>query len=133
MDMEITFPGGAKVDATFGEFTIKTDQSVNGGGNGSAPTPFSLFLASIGTCAGIYVSEFCQKRDIPTDNIKIRQSLQVNPMNRMVEQINLDIDLPADFPERYRSAIVKSAGLCAVKKHLEHPPEFVIETHIAAD
>ena len=67
MEMEITFPGGARVDANFGGMTVKTDQPVQGGGQGSAPTPFATFLASIGTCAGIYVLGFCQQRGIPTE------------------------------------------------------------------
>ena len=62
MEIIIDFPGGAKVDAHFSGFTVKTDQSPKGGGEGSAPSPFSLFLASIGTCAGIYVLGFCRQR-----------------------------------------------------------------------
>lgn len=131
MDMEITFPGGAKVDAAFGGFVVKTDQPWQAGGDNSAPTPFALFLASIGTCAGIYVSGFCRQRNIPTDNIRIRQSLEYNPATRMIRRINLDIDLPADFPEQYTSALIRSAELCAVKKHMESPPEFKIRTRIA--
>jgi ribosomal protein S12 methylthiotransferase accessory factor len=130
MNMEITFPGGARVDAAFGDFVVKTDQPPKGGGEGLAPTPFNLFLASIGTCAGIYVLGFCRQRGIPTDNIRIRQSREVDPQTRMVTRINMDIDLPPDFPERYRSALIKSAQLCAVKKHMEKPPEFNIQTHI---
>jgi ribosomal protein S12 methylthiotransferase accessory factor len=89
-----------------------------------------LFLASIGTCAGIYVLGFCQQRGIPTDGIRIRQSVEFNSSTRFVERINLDIDLPADFPAQYSKALVRSAELCAVKKHLENPPKFNIQTHI---
>jgi ribosomal protein S12 methylthiotransferase accessory factor len=130
MDMEISFPGGKRVDAAQNGFIIRTDQPAYGGGEGSAPTPFSLFLASMGTCAGIYVLGFCQQRGIPTDDIRIRQSMEVNPMTRMIERVHLDIDLPADFPARYTSALIRSAELCAVKKHLEQPPEFAVQTHI---
>ncbi|MCK5331318.1 MAG: osmotically inducible protein OsmC, partial [Candidatus Marinimicrobia bacterium] len=62
MDMKITFPGGKKINAEYNGQIIKTDQAVASGGNGSAPEPFDLFLASIGTCAGIYVLGFCQQR-----------------------------------------------------------------------
>ncbi len=130
MELEIIFPGGKRVDAASNGFVIQTDQSPQGGGEGSAPTPFTLFLASLGTCAGIYVLGFCQQRGIPTDEIRIRQSLEVDPATHMVERVNLDIDLPVDFPERYASALIRSAELCAVKKHLEKPPEFSIQTHI---
>jgi ribosomal protein S12 methylthiotransferase accessory factor len=130
MEMEISFPGGARVDAAFGDFVVKTDQSPHNGGEGSAPPPFSLFLASIGTCAGIYVLNFCRQREIPTENIRIRQSTESDPETRLVRQVDLDILLPPDFPQKYASALINSAKLCAVKKHLETPPAFKIETHV---
>jgi ribosomal protein S12 methylthiotransferase accessory factor len=130
VEMEIGFPGGARVDAAFGDFVIKTDQYPHGGGEGSAPTPFALFLASMGTCAGIYILNFCRQRNIPTENIRIRQSIEFDPETRLARQVNLDILLPPDFPRKYASALINSAKLCAVKKHLESPPAFKIETHV---
>lgn len=128
MDMLITFPGGARVDAQYGQFTINTDQSIYGGGNGEAPTPFSLFLASMGTCAGIYVLNFCKQRGLTTDNIQILQRIHSSPSTHMIEKIELIIQVPEDFPEKYRPSLIRSAQLCAVKKHLENPPEFAITT-----
>jgi putative redox protein len=128
MEMEIAFPGGARVDASFGGYTVKTDQPAHGGGAGSAPTPFATFLASIGTCAGIYVLGFCQQRGLPTDGIKIIQRMQSNPATGLVGKIGLEIQLPPGFPEKYKVAVVKSAEMCAVKKHMEYPPVFEITT-----
>ncbi len=124
MEMEITFPGGARVDAKIGGFTIKTDQPPVA----SAPTPFATFLASIGTCAGIYVLGFCQQRGIPTQGIKIVQRMHSDRMTGLVGQIDLEIQLPPDFPEKYKAAVIRSAEQCAVKKHLEHPPVFNVTT-----
>ena len=128
MEMTISFPGGARVDAEFGSFTVRTDQPPHGGGEASAPTPFATFLASIGTCAGIYVLGFCRQRDLPTDGIRIVQSLKADPESGMVTDIHLAIHVPAGFPEKYRNALVRSAEQCAVKKHMEHPPRIVAET-----
>jgi putative redox protein len=133
MEMIIDFPGGARVDAHFGPYRIKTDQPPQGGGEGGAPTPFATFLASIGTCAGIYVLGFCRQRGIPAEGIQLRQRLETNPFNGMVSKVLLDIDLPAGFPEKYRSAVIRVAEQCAVKKHLEHPPEFAVSTNVAAE
>lgn len=128
MEMEITFSGGARVDANFGGLSVKTDQPVQGGGDGSAPTPFATFLASIGTCAGIYVLGFCNQRGIPTDGIKIVQRMHSDRSTGLIGQIDLDIQLPMDFPEKYRTAVIRSAEQCAVKKHLENPPKFNVVT-----
>jgi putative redox protein len=128
MEMVIDFPGGARVDAHFGPYTVATDQPPMGGGEGSAPTPFAVFLSSLGTCAGIYVLGFCQQRGISTDGVRIVQRMQSNPFTRMVEKIELEIQVPPEFPEKYYSALVRSAEQCAVKKHLENPPSFDIYT-----
>ncbi len=132
MEMIIDFPGGARVDAHFGQFTVKTDQPIMGGGEGSAPTPFAVFLASIGTCAGIYILGFCRQRGLPTDDIRIVQRMHSNPFSGMVEKIDLEIQVPPTFPEKYRPSLVKSAELCAVKKHFEYPPVFDVVTREVA-
>jgi ribosomal protein S12 methylthiotransferase accessory factor len=128
MEMTVTFPGGARVDAQFGPHTVRTDQPAHGGGEGSAPTPFATFLASIATCAGIYVLGFCRQRDLPTEGIRITQRSEGNRETGMVERVVLDIHVPPGFPEKYRAALVRSAEQCAVKKHMEQPPAFIVET-----
>jgi putative redox protein len=128
MEMVIDFPGGARVDAHFGLFTVPTDQAPDEGGGGLAPSPFDTFLAAIGTCAGIYVLGFCRQRGLPADDIHILQRTHTSPTNGMVEKIDLEIQVPPTFPEKYRNSLVRSAELCAVKKHLEKPPKFEVTT-----
>jgi ribosomal protein S12 methylthiotransferase accessory factor len=123
MKMEITLDGKKRINALYNGYVIKTDQPEEDGGDASAPAPFDLFLASIGTCAGIYVKVFCDKRNIPTDNIKILQSMEFNQETRLISNIKLEIKLPIDFPEKYKDAVINVANLCAVKKHLKTPPE----------
>jgi putative redox protein len=126
MEMMVDFPGGDRVDAHFGNYTVLTDQTGVNGEPGSAPTPFSLFLASIATCAGIYVLGFCRQRNLPTKGLRIVQHSNRNPQTGMVENVDIEIQTPPDFPEKYLPALVRSAELCAVKKHIETPPEFKV-------
>jgi len=128
MEMEIYFEGNKQVNAKFNGQIIKTDQPVQGGGEGSAPTPFDLFLGSIGTCAGIYVKGFCDQRGLSSENIKIIQKLNFNPSTRLIDKIDLEIQLPTDFPEKYKEAVINSANLCAVKRHMQEPPKFDVYT-----
>lgn len=126
MRMEIVFPDMSdRVDALVKGLTITTHQ------DGSEPAPFDLFLASIGTCAGIYVSRFCRERGLPVDDIRIVQNVIPNRETRMVDRIELDIQLPEGFPEKYKDAVIRSAQLCAVKKHLEKPPAITVNTSTA--
>ena len=125
-EMEITFPGGKKVNASFGGHVIKTDQSPMAGGDGSAPEPFLLFLASMGTCAGIYVLGFCQSRGLPTEGIKLLQRMVPDSSGRL-GKVEIDIIVPDEFPEKYLDALVRSAEQCAVKKAIENPPKFAVK------
>jgi len=122
--VKVTFPGKQRVDAQINGFTVMTDQRQQAGGDGSAPTPFETFLASLATCAGIYVKGFCESRNLPTEGIEIEEKLQYDPIKQKIAKIELDIQVPPTFPEKYHDALVKTANLCAVKKLMEDPPEF---------
>lgn len=128
MEMVIDFPGGARVDAHFGPYTVMTDQPPQGGGEGAAPTPFALFLASLGTCAGIYVLGFCRQRGLSTEGIRVVQRMHSDPATGMLGLVELEIQVPPSFPEKYHEALIRSASQCAVKKHLEAPPAFDVKT-----
>jgi putative redox protein len=128
MEMVIDFPGGSQVDAHFGPYTVNTDQPPMGGGEGSAPTPFAVFLSSIGTCAGIYVLGFCKKRGLSTEGLRIVQRVHTDPATRMIGKVELEIQVPPDFPAKYHESLIRSAELCAVKKHIETPPQFDVFT-----
>jgi len=124
--IRVSFGGGLKVQAEYQGFVIPTDQPVEAGGNGSAPEPFTLFLASIGTCAGIYVLSYLKNHGLPTEGVFLEQGLGFDPVRHRLSRVSLKIHVPAGFPERHRKALERSADLCAVKRAMHEPPEFVI-------
>jgi ribosomal protein S12 methylthiotransferase accessory factor len=127
-EMKVTFPGGTRVDASYKGFVIETDQPIYQGGTGSAPAPFDLFLASIATCAGWYVLSFCQQRNISLDGANVILETVREPQGKMIDNIVITIQLPPDFPDKYKGAVIKAVNLCAVKKHMEIPPSFSVTT-----
>ena len=131
MDMDVYFAGGKRVNASYLGFTVPTDQAKKEDGNESAPTPFSLFFASMATCAGIYVLRFCQERKIPTENIRLTLHTEADEKKKMITKVEITIIVPPDFPDKYKQAVIRAADLCTVKKHLQDPP--VIETTTRVD
>jgi ribosomal protein S12 methylthiotransferase accessory factor len=128
MDVKVVFPGGKRVDALINGFTIKTDQAVQGGGEGSEPEPFTLFLASMATCAGIYVLAFCQNRGLSTEGIYITMTNEVDPEKRLIGKVNINIVVPDAFPQKYHAPLIRSAEQCAVAKHIEKAlPVFAVD------
>ena len=127
VDMTVRFPGGKKVEAEYKGYGILTDQPEVAGGEGAAPSPFDLFLASLGTCAGYYVLAFCQQRDLPTDDIRLSLRTVRDDATRLLSDVKIHVHLPESFPERYVKACVGAASLCTVKKHLQNPPSISLE------
>ena len=124
--IDVQLSAGDRITASFDGISVATDQ------DGSAPSPFDLFLASIATCAGFYVSSFCRSRGLSPEGIRITQNMTRDPATGLVDRIAVDIDLPAGFPPQYRDAVVRAAGACAVKKHLEKPPRIEVVARLAA-
>lgn len=135
MRVVATLDGGKKVTAHLDEgFTVPTDQPRDEGGEGSAPTPVDLLLCALATCAGVYVEDFCSHRGIPVDRIRLVQDarfVQGEGGKIRLGEVTLSIELPPDFPEKYRDAVRRVAELCTVKRIMQNPPEFRIETTIA--
>lgn len=125
--MEIYFNGNKQVFADVNGHTVKTDQAISSGGQGEYPEPFTLFLTSLGTCAGIYVKSFCDQRNIPADQIHLSQAQNYNPALKMIDMIEIIIHVPSDFPDKYENALIQTASLCAVKRHLKDEIEVSVK------
>ncbi len=130
-EMIVTLPGGKRVDTQIGKHVIRTDQPVEAGGEDSAPGPFDLFLASIGTCAGIFVAGFCHKRELPTEGIRIAQRNHFDPETKLLTRVELDVVVPHGFPEKYLEALVRVADQCKVKKAIAAQPVFAVKAVVA--
>lgn len=122
--MQIQFPGGLRVQALHEGFLIRTDQPEKSGGTGTAPSPFDLFLASIGTCAGFYVLRFFQQRGLDAEGLGLRVTPEWDPERKLTSRIRIEVELPGTFPEKYREAVLRAVDQCSVKRHLLDPPAF---------
>ena len=124
MEIIVEFPGALKVDAHFDGFTVSSDQPISSGGENLAPAPYKIFLASIGNCAGYYVLSFCKKHDLPTKGIRVVQRVAMNETTHLAEAIEIEIQVPVNFPVKYYDALVRAANFCKVKQSISDPPLF---------
>ncbi|MCU7852425.1 MAG: OsmC family protein [Candidatus Thiodiazotropha sp. (ex Monitilora ramsayi)] len=126
-NIKVTFPGGKRIDAQVGDFTIQTDQSIKYGGEASAPAPFDLFLGSIATCAGIFAWNFCEMRHLSTEGLVLNMECVDDPQKKMIGEIRFNLTLPEGFPEKYHQGIIRAMEQCAVKRHMQQSPEFTVK------
>lgn len=125
-ELNVVFGANYRIDVEYKGFTVKTDQPVRDGGDGSAPSPFDLFLVSLASCAGYYALAFCKERKIPTEGLGVTMIPERGEVSKMIDRILIEVAPPAGFPEKYRAALVKSVDHCTVKAHMNRPPRFEI-------
>jgi ribosomal protein S12 methylthiotransferase accessory factor len=125
-EIVVTLPGGRRVDAQVGPHVVHTDQPRDNGGEDTAPSPYQLFLASTATCAGIFVQGFCAKRGIPFDGIRIVQRTENDPETGVLRRVELTVELPPGFPEKYREAVLRTVEGCSVKRAIQAQPVFEV-------
>jgi len=126
-EIRVTFPGNLRVDASINEFVISTDQPEKSGGDNSAPSPFTLFTASLATCAGYFALKFCNARDISIEGMSLKLKYQWDKDKKRYPKMVIELTLPEGFPEKYRGAIQKAVDQCVVKKHIIEAPEFEVD------
>lgn len=112
------------------EIQIKFDENgrivpfMNGAEITMNESPFLIFLATAGMCSAVFVRSFMQQRGLPFEEVGITQKMNYNRMTNMVSDIDMVVDLPANFPEKYVGAIKNVIAQCPVKRHLAEPPTF---------
>ncbi len=125
-ELKVVFGDNYRIDVDYKGFTIKTDQPVHDGGDGTAPSPFDYFLVSLASCAGFYALAFCRERKIPVEGLGVTMTTERGEVSKMIDTIAITVDLPPGFPEKYRSALIKAVDRCTVKAHIQRPPQFEI-------
>lgn len=124
--MNVRFLENLRLEASFDDFTVISDQPIRYKGDGTAPSPFDYFLASSALCAAYFVKVYCVSRNIPTDDIRVSQNNIVDPDNRYHQIFNIDIELPESISEHDRENILKAMDRCTVKRVIQSNPGFKI-------
>jgi len=127
MQVNVRFLDNLRLEASFDDYSIISDQPVRYKGDATAPGPFDYFLASSALCAAYFVKLYCSTRDIPTEDIKLTQQNIVNPDNRYHQDLNIQIELPDSIDDKDRKGIIASMQRCTVKRVIQNSPNFKIE------
>jgi ribosomal protein S12 methylthiotransferase accessory factor len=127
MELKVTLEGGKRVATRIGNHLIMTDQPTKHGGDDSAPAPYDLFMASIGTCVGFYVQSYCESKGIDPSGIDITLNAKRDPKTKQINGFLTTIHVPPEVPENLHAALKRVAEQCAVKKTIMSNPEFVVE------
>jgi putative redox protein len=121
----VSFPSPTRIQASAGGLTVEVGPPPDRGGDPDAYGPFDILLCSLAACTGFQVADFLRERGFDTADAGVRIEAERSPETHLLERISIEIDVPAGFPDKYRDAIVRAAGLCFIKQQLGQKPEIV--------
>jgi ribosomal protein S12 methylthiotransferase accessory factor len=126
-EIKIEFGEGQKLSAVSNNYCIDVDMPTSEGGQGSAPEPMDLFLASLVTCAAHYARKFCESRSLPMNGLGLKVRYKYNQQGTQIARFTYELTIPEGFPEKYKAALLRALDLCPIKKLLLSPPSFQLE------
>ena len=116
--ISVTHDSGVRFAVRIRSHQLFVDQTLNGGGCDSAPTPLELLGASLASCIAYYVHHFFHTRGLPADSIRVEVSQTSSRDPHRVETFSVTVFLPADIPDRYLPLIERVIDACPAHKTL---------------
>jgi putative redox protein len=127
MKMEVNQEEGFIFKARCGGHEVLTDQAEKEGGTDKAMTLSELFVASIGTCIGVYAVRFCKRHNLPTEGMKVLLDWTVVKDPWRIGSVKAELHYPHDIPDAEKKGLLRMAEACFVHETIIHKPEIVIE------
>ena len=118
---------GFAQEIAVGEHRLRADEPRTLGGTGTGPNPYDLLVSALGACTSMTVSMYARRKQWPLDSVivSLRHSkihaddcAECESKDRMLDQIECDIELRGDLTEEQRARLLQIANKCPVHKTL---------------
>lgn len=126
MEMKIAYKGGKKFIATCRGQQIIIDLPVEQEGNDEGMTPPETFIASLASCMGVYVLNYCRNVKINPNNMLLSVSWDKASNPARINNIKVEIRLPKMLDQERREALIKVAEHCLVHNTIHTPPKLEV-------
>lgn len=123
--------GGLKIESRAGGVTVRMDEPVEGGGEGTGPTPSETLLAALSGCTAMTLTMYAKRKQWPLTNVIVSATLErpgasePGKPQRIVQTVQLEGALDAE----QRARLLEIAGKCPVHRTLQGP--LVLEERLA--
>ena len=108
------YTGGMLFESKIGQHSIKIDVPASMGGSDRGPIPPELFIASLGSCIGAFVAQYCEKNGI--DDTGMTVDIEYEKASDPTRLVNLGatVYLPNGDCQKRVKAIERVAEHCPV-------------------
>lgn len=125
--MLVKYEGGLKFTAEARGHKIAVDQPEAAGGADQGMTPPELLAASLGSCIGVYIVEYCHRARINCEGMTIDVAWEKASDPARIGRMRAIVDIPEGIPETRRSAVRRVAEKCLIHQTLHGRPDITIE------
>jgi uncharacterized OsmC-like protein len=121
--VNVKYLGNISFQAQAGGHTFTIDLSKDKGGSDLGMDPPEVFMASLGSCIGVYITRYCKNVKLNADGLDIHLDWCLSDDKTTIETINVRIELPNAEVGRRKDALLKVAGHCLIHNTIQNPPE----------
>jgi len=127
MEVTVEHLGAVQFEIKARQHTIASDQPPENGGFDEGMTPPELLLASLGSCAGFYASQYLRKHKLATEGTRVRVTADKLKDPARVDNFRIEIEAPVGLNEQHRAGVEAAVHHCLIHNTLLHPPRIAID------
>ena len=108
------YKGDMLFETTLGNHTIQIDVPAAMGGADRGPTPPELFIASLGSCVGAFVANYCQQAGVDTRDLRVDVSFDKLSDPTRLANLAVKVTMPYGDCHGRERALLRVAEHCPV-------------------
>lgn len=108
------YKGDMKFESEMGKHTMTIDVPAAMGGSDRGPTPPELFIASLGSCVGAFVANYCAKSGVDATDLRVDVAFEKAENPTRLTDVQVTIFLPHGECKNRRQAMQRVAEHCPV-------------------
>ncbi|HEX2906856.1 MAG TPA: OsmC family protein [Phototrophicaceae bacterium] len=109
------YKGGMLFETQMGSHTLQIDVPASMGGSDRGPTPPEIFIASLGSCVGAFVAQYCERNGVDARDLTVDVLFDKAENPSRLINLKIQVKLPdADCTEQRAEAVKRVAAHCPV-------------------